>query len=324
MPATSGIPEQIERGAVGPLRIVDENHDRAALGEGVDHPAHRLEQTARSDAGIDKRSGKIGIAIVQLWQDSTKLGEPDIAHQVVRCVLSLESIAQGADEYDIGQVAPDRPGGVRGREGTSAQHVGALGGRPRQKLLGEARLANASFPLDGKNARRTSLDRVIGRYHLEMLGLTSDESGLEAGDRVGAWCRPGSGPHPLGKRKRRGLERHTKLALEALSACLEDALRSGLVTSADQGFHEPPETWLVQWIQAVPAFGGPDRGTRVAAVQLFARQSLEQAVDLAPPVLPLKDEPFFELGRVREHEAFEKETAAVTGGRFKGLDSSTR
>jgi hypothetical protein len=62
------------------------------------------------------------------------------------------------------------------------------------------------------------------------------------------------------------LECHAKLALEVLSAGLEDVARAGRVTSADQGFHESLETGLVEWIQAVPAFGGMDRANHVATV----------------------------------------------------------
>ena len=78
--------EQLHRGRLGPLNIVEQNHERADRGQSRQHIADRLEQQVPLGGVVTDRSAGKFDAVGQAWRDADQVpsAAPDVGPQHVR------------------------------------------------------------------------------------------------------------------------------------------------------------------------------------------------------------------------------------------------
>ena len=168
--------QELERGAIGPVQVLDDEQDGQLGGQPIEQPAEHPEQ-----AGLCERVAGVVVAIVPprgrapIGHDPRQLGvtRPDERREGVRIELAREASQRRGDRR-VGQLA-----GAEGRA-FAAHHARAAIGRAPLDLAHQPRLADAGLAAHERCARRAApgpLER--GLEQRELRGAPDE---LRAGD----------------------------------------------------------------------------------------------------------------------------------------------
>jgi hypothetical protein len=165
--------QQEQRGLVGPVEIVEDEHQRPGLGAALQERRDRIEQAKARLLGVDRRrSGEVGKAIVNLGNDLRHIrhgGAEDLFQHATVALVEL-------DAKDL------RPGPVGRRAlalpGAAPEDGGVAGRGALRQLVGELALADARLAgnqNDRAAAGDGALEPVVQRGELR---LAADEDAL--------------------------------------------------------------------------------------------------------------------------------------------------
>ena len=191
-------PEQVAGRAVGPVQVLDDEHDRRPRGQALEDPEEQLEQaalaravaqgTGRAPAGsghgpeVGDQPGQLGATLAQDDVELLRVGPAD------------ES-AQGFGDR-----------GVRHRtlaevDAAAEQDDGALGLGDRGDLRDDPGLADAGLAGQERRAAATLVGRLQGRAQSADLAGSADEDGAGDADRHVVDYHAGHGVPSPGKRR---------------------------------------------------------------------------------------------------------------------------
>ena len=211
--------EELEHRRVGPVQVLDHQHQRVVGGHGLHEPAPGGEQLVplgldRVRAGDPEQRGQPGpqpLALRRVGEEGVQ-GRPELARHLGRWVgledagLGLDDLAQGpeGDPVAIGQAAALAPG-------DQLRPVVDGGGQ----LADEAGLADPRLPDD-----RDQPHGAVGQGPLEQpfeqveLGLAADEGGAGPADGLDAGAAAGAQQPPHRHRVGLALDPHRPQLLE--------------------------------------------------------------------------------------------------------------
>jgi hypothetical protein len=153
------VPHQVESGRIGPVQILQGQHDRGVGADVVEHPADREED-------LMLRGHRVAAEIEKLRQDPVRR-TPEFLGAVGAVVAgkTLQRVQHRPVRHRIAEVLLGRPG----------QHVGARGpGLPEERAQ-HAALADAGLAADQHGPGRTRADAVQVLDEQRRLALTVDQ-----------------------------------------------------------------------------------------------------------------------------------------------------
>jgi hypothetical protein len=159
---------EVERRPVRPVQVLDDEHQRAVLGEPLDHAQHELEQARRAAVG-ERRAVPRAVG-VEVWQHARELraGGPQQRVEVLRWHVAPER-AERVRQRAEGKAFAAELDAAAG-EDARAGRAGALGRLLHEPCLPDTRLAAQEH--DGGRSRDRGLER---RRQRGELGLPADE-----------------------------------------------------------------------------------------------------------------------------------------------------
>jgi hypothetical protein len=89
--------QQIERGNVCPLHIVDEEHQRSFVSQYLTKADEGLEHPGPSRGLVARREREVGVAVMELWENAAELSEPDRAEPRLETSFLIQPGPQGID-----------------------------------------------------------------------------------------------------------------------------------------------------------------------------------------------------------------------------------
>ena len=337
-PAAGGVVQHIERGGVGPLKIIDEEQQRRLPGQRLAQARDGLEQPGTRGCllarlGRASQPGQVRVLVAQLGQQPAQLRQPGVAQPKQRmrsaCICAaLQAGAQGIDQRLVGQP----PAGL---EHPSVQHIGALGCGPGQKLRRQPRLADPGFALERHNLGHAPAGGMVGRDQCAELVRAPDQR------------RPGD--HQAGRSRCLVRRRWVLIPWRALRRSAADALGQGdrlrrwldpqfggqdslaglvgaqrrrPVASAEMQLHQVAMRLLVEWIEGQPAQHGIDRALDLAGFGVQLHEPLAHCLRPMAPDLALNAGPLVEGRGVAECEAFEKIAAIALDRRLEPIQQA--
>ena len=161
--AADQVREQVARGAIGPVEVLDRDDGRPELAEAAEHRQHQLEP-----AGLVLRRGRV--------QDRAR--RPEHGVELVGGELALE-LAQDRGERGVRQLA------VAELDAVADQYARAAGARPRGELRQQARLADAGLAAHQDGRRRACprrRERCVERSQL--LGAPDEDRTRDAAHHI--------------------------------------------------------------------------------------------------------------------------------------------
>ena len=181
--------EEVERRPVGPVQVLEHQHDRRGGAETLERRAHRLEQVQLRRARVPVR----GRGERRAGQQARQLLQPVEGGRAAQRPERL-------DEREVGQ------GGSDEVDAPSREHGRAAPARPLRQLAGQPRLADAggagdqcgrAVPgrrsverlLEPRQLRRPADEPVAGGRHGHRGRLGAGAGAGEAWSRAGSWLR---------------------------------------------------------------------------------------------------------------------------------------
>ena len=163
---------ELERGAVGPVEVVEHEDQRPPRGQALEQLADRPVGTEALRGG--RRAVRAGVERAQGWEDRRELGQVLGGHAAERArVQRLEVLVQGVDEEAEGELALELRGAPV--EGQAAAVL-----RPRERLGQQGGLPDPGLARDERESRRARIGLVQERREAVQLAVTADE-GLGSG-----------------------------------------------------------------------------------------------------------------------------------------------
>ena len=191
-------PEQVPGRAVGPMQVLDDEHDRRPRRQALEDAEEQLEQaalaravaegTGRAPAGSGHRP-EVGDQPGQL---GATLAEDDV--ELFR-VGSADEPAQGFGDRGV------RHRALAEVDAAADQHDGALGLRDRGDLGDDPRLADTSLTGQQRRAAVSLVGRLQGRAQSADLAGSADEDWAGDADRHGVDYHAGHGVPSPDKRR---------------------------------------------------------------------------------------------------------------------------
>ncbi len=217
---------QLERERVGPLQVVDDDAQRALLGEAPHDLRHGGERLLLHGLAAQLAQGGVGLGLERLAEQAReeRIGRFRIARELAERGLQLEPDARlrriDADAEPVAQEVAHRPvGEVLGvRAGPALEEADAIAEAPAG-LDDESRLADARLARDREDRAAAVGDRLAGALEHGQLAAAPDQRHERAHLRRSSRARDARGtqrplePSQLDLAERLELEAELHLAL---------------------------------------------------------------------------------------------------------------
>src|SRR5437764_9163467 len=106
LPVPSQVAQQVEGGPIYPVQVIQQQHQRRTLAQGVHQPRYRFKQPQLGGQLILGGSRQIRVAHPQFRQQTRQFGQPKVIQQILQRVFLLQPLAYSLDQRLIGQSSP--------------------------------------------------------------------------------------------------------------------------------------------------------------------------------------------------------------------------
>ena len=173
--AADEVREQVARGAIGPVQVLDRDHGRRELAEAADHREHQLEPAR---------------LVVRRRRVQDRACRPEHAGERVRSEAALE-LAQDRGERRVRKLVAAELDAVADHDARAG------GGRPRRELRQQARLADAGLAAHQNGGRHASPRcRERGVERRQLLRAPDEDRTRDTAHHVSIIAPPWAGSQP--------------------------------------------------------------------------------------------------------------------------------
>jgi hypothetical protein len=159
---------EVERRAIGPVEVLDHEHERALGGEPLDHADDQLEQTGRAAVAQRRRAGRaVGVEVGQHLRQ-LGAGRPDEGIELLGGRIAHERAERVRERAERQALAAHL-------DATAREHPGARRARALGRLLDEPRLAHAGLAAEEDDCGIARDGGIEGRRQRSQLGVAAHE-----------------------------------------------------------------------------------------------------------------------------------------------------